>query len=138
MMPAPVAGTSPETDDDAAVVPGDDAVLMLQHSTPVTPERHDSFGAIAWNLFLLVSLMTWPRVVILAFWIFGSELGQAFGSPAIPIVGFFVLPWTTMAYAFMWSISSEAVSGVEWIAVAFGVLFDVWGYAVLQRLRAAS
>jgi hypothetical protein len=66
----------------------------------------------------------WPRLFILGFWIFGSRLGDAFSSWVIPAVGFVIAPWTTVAYAFMWGISSNTVSGWEWIVVALGVLLD--------------
>jgi hypothetical protein len=35
-----------------------------------------------------------------------------------------LLPWTTLTYAFMWSISSDRVAGWEWIVVAFALLID--------------
>jgi hypothetical protein len=101
-------------------------------------DRESSLSAIAWNFFLLFSLEVWPRVVIVAFWIFSDLLGDAFGPAIIPIVGFFVLPWTTMAYAFMWSISSDRVYGLEWLGVVIGVALDLWAYAVLRRIVRAQ
>jgi hypothetical protein len=86
---------------------------------------------------LLVSSVTWPRIVILSFWIFGSTLGRAFDSWVVPAIGFFVLPWTTMTYALTWGISSDGVSGVEWAAVAVAVLFDLWTYLGARHLLTA-
>jgi hypothetical protein len=88
--------------------------------------------AMAW-LFLLSSLF-WPRLFLLGFWLFGSTLGDAFSSSAIPIIGFFVAPWTTVGYAFMWSITSESVNGWEWIVVAFCIALDAATYAGAGRL----
>ena len=68
--------------------------------------------------------MFWPRVFILALWIFGSQLGRAFDSWAIPAAGFVFLPWTTVAYAFMWSLSSDGVFGAEWIVVGCALIAD--------------
>lgn len=52
----------------------------------------------------------------------------------MPFLGFFLLPWTTLAYAVMWS-SSDGVSGFEWFIVVLGFLFDVSAHARSGRLR---
>jgi hypothetical protein len=47
-----------------------------------------------------------------------------------------ILPWTTLIYAFMWGITSDVVSGWEWVAVGAAflvdVLFWVWGRSSLR------
>ena len=43
-------------------------------------------------------------------------LSRAFESWFVPFLGFFLLPWTTLAYAAMWS-SSNGVKGFEWFIV---------------------
>jgi len=53
----------------------------------------------------------------------------------VPLLGFFLLPWTTLAYAVMWSASSNRVSGFEWFIVVLGFLFDVSSHARSGRLR---
>jgi hypothetical protein len=88
--------------------------------------------AMGW-LFLASSLV-WPRVVILAFWIFGSQLGDAFRSWVVPALGFLLAPWTTMTYALMWGLSSDRVSGIEWLFVAIAVLFDIATWLSLGRV----
>lgn len=85
--------------------------------------------------FWFLTLATAPRVFILAFWIFGSTIGDAYSSWVIPALGFVVLPNTTLAYALMWGIDSNAVSGFEWLAVALAFLLDIWMYGAWQRLR---
>ena len=91
-----------------------------------------------WGWFLLINLVVLPRLCILGFWWFGSTLGKAFDQSWIPIVGFFVAPWTTVGYAFMWSISSDKVSGAEWIVVALCVGLDLWTYVAGKRLLRPS
>ena len=44
-----------------------------------------------------------------------------------------MLPWTTLAYATMWSISSDQVTGFEWIAVGVAFLIDVWTWSAFRR-----
>jgi hypothetical protein len=85
-------------------------------------------------LFLLFGFASVPRLWILGFWIFGSAIGAAFGSWIIPAAGFILAPWTTLLYAWMWAIGSDAVHGWEWLPIAVGVLLDVWFLAVARRL----
>lgn len=55
----------------------------------------------------------------------------------MPLVGFFLLPWTTLAYAVMWS-SSDRVYGFEWFIVILAFLVDLASYASRDRYRRAS
>ena len=95
----------------------------------VPPERPITMGqAVGWVLVL--SSMFWPRLFILGFWIFDEQLGDAFSSWVIPALGFLIAPWTTVAYAFMWGVSSDRVAGVEWLVVGAAVVADLltwWG-----------
>lgn len=52
----------------------------------------------------------------------------------MPFLGFFLLPWTTLAYAVMWS-SSRGVVGFEWFLVILAFAFDLSSYAQGGRTR---
>jgi|SRR3954449_8341482 hypothetical protein len=91
-------------------------------------------GARTMGWLLFVSSLFWPRLFILGFWIFGSQLGRAFDSWVVPVIGFVVAPWTTVAYAFMWGVSSDKVAGIEWLVVAAAVLADLLTWAGGRRL----
>ncbi|HET6998478.1 MAG TPA: hypothetical protein VFI03_07795 [Solirubrobacterales bacterium] len=56
----------------------------------------------------------------------------------MPLLGFFLLPWTTLAYAVMWSASSDRVSGFEWFIVILAFVIDLGSYANRGRARRAS
>ena len=56
--------------------------------------------------------------------LFSDLLSRAFDSWIVPLIGFFLLPWTTLAYAVMWS-SSNGVLGFEWFIVIAAFLIDV-------------
>ena len=58
-----------------------------------------------------------PRLALFAIFLFSDLLSRAFDSWFVPLLGFFLLPWTTLAYAVMWSTSSNQVSGFEWFIV---------------------
>ena len=80
--------------------------------------------------FFLVSSLFWPRICLLTFWIFGSFMADAFDhSWVLQVAGFIVLPWTTVAYALMWGLTSDGVFGWEWICVGVALLLDLatWG-----------
>jgi hypothetical protein len=101
------------------------------------PERRsekttDTGSMIAAGLLFVFACI--PRLWILGFWIFGGQLGDAFGSWIIPAAGFILAPWTTLLYAWMWAISSNAVIGWEWLPVAFGALLDLTFLGILGRL----
>jgi len=86
------------------------------------------------GLIILVSLLTWSRLVIIAFAIIDTDLfSRAYDSWVIPVAGFFLLPWTTLAYASMWTISSDRVTGAEWVVVGIGLLLDVWAWSAFRR-----
>jgi hypothetical protein len=55
----------------------------------------------------------------------------------VPFIGFFVLPWTTLAYAVMWA-SSNRVHGFEWLIVILAFLLDVGAFAGGGRRRAQT
>jgi hypothetical protein len=83
-----------------------------------------------WLWFLTASF--WPRFFIVGFWIFGGQIGDAFDGWIVPLLGFLLLPGTTLAYALMWGVSSNTVSGVEWLVVAAGFLLDISAIAALK------
>jgi hypothetical protein len=66
-----------------------------------------------------------PRLAIVGVWIFSDVLGRAYDSFWLPLIGFFLLPWTTLAYAVMWDIGSNRVSGFEWFIVVLAFLGDL-------------
>ncbi len=64
-------------------------------------------------------------------------LSRAFESWPIPFLGFFLLPWTTLAYAVMWDTGGHGVTGFEWFIVVLAFLFDLAAYAERGRKRRA-
>jgi hypothetical protein len=84
-------------------------------------------------LFAFIS----PRLALFALWLFSDLLGRAFDSWFVPFLGFFLLPWTTLAYAVMWS-SADRVAGFEWFIVVLAFCFDLGSYASRDRARRAN
>jgi hypothetical protein len=85
----------------------------------------------------LLSLIS-PRLALFAIFIFSDLLSRAYDSWVVPLLGFFLLPWTTLAYAVMWSVGTDKVSGLEWFIVILAFFVDLSSYAQSDRARRAS
>jgi hypothetical protein len=86
-------------------------------------------------LLALLALIS-PRLVLFLMWLFSNVLSRAFGSWIVPLLGFFVLPWTTLAYAAFWSWGpGHRVTGVEWLFVILAFLIDLGSYDFGRRSR---
>jgi len=81
-------------------------------------------------LFALIS----PRLALFGLWLFSDLLSRAFDGWLVPLLGFFLLPWTTLAYAVMWS-SADRVAGFEWFIVVLAFCFDLAAIANRNKGR---
>jgi hypothetical protein len=75
-------------------------------------------------LFALIS----PRLAIVFVWLFSNVMERAYDDWWIPVLGFFLLPWTTLAYAVMWDTGTRTVDGFEWFIVVLAFLADLASY----------
>jgi hypothetical protein len=77
-----------------------------------------------------------PRVGIFLLWLFSNRLGEAFDSGWLALLGFFFLPWTTLAWAVAYQpAGGVGVSGFGWFLVAFAFLADLSTHAGSARSR---
>ena len=75
-------------------------------------------------LILPLALIS-PRLALVAMWLLSDILSRSFDSWLVPFIGFFLLPWTTLAYAGMWASGTNAVTGFEWFIVGLAFLADL-------------
>ena len=88
--------------------------------------------------FLALLALISPRLVLFLLWIFSNVLSRAFDSWIVPLLGFFLLPWTTLTYAAFWDWGSgNHVTGFEWVFVVFAFLIDLGSYAQGRRSQYA-
>jgi hypothetical protein len=88
-------------------------------------------------LLALLALIS-PRLVLFILWIFSDVLSRAFDSWIVPLLGFFLLPWTTLTYAAFWDWGSgHHVTGFEWFFVVLAFLIDLSSYGFGKRTRDA-
>lgn len=75
---------------------------------------------------LLVLAM--PRAVMVVLWLFSDYLSRAYDTWVLPLLGFFLLPTTTLAYAIA-ERSMDGVQGWGLVLVVVAVLLDlgIWG-----------
>lgn len=69
--------------------------------------------------------LIFPRVIIVLVWLFSDYLGRAYDTLLWPVLGFFFLPLTTLAYAFAMNANAGSVSGFYLVIVVLAVLIDL-------------
>jgi hypothetical protein len=87
-------------------------------------------------LVVLLALVS-PRLALFAMWVFSDILSRAYDSWIVPLIGFFVLPWTTLAYAIVWDLGTHRVNGFEWFIVILAFVADLASYAGGRSYRSA-
>lgn len=69
-----------------------------------------------------------PRFVMVLLWLFSDYLSRAYDGWVLPLIGFFVLPTSTLAYAIA---QNETLGLRSWglVLVVIAVLIDlgIWG-----------
>ena len=83
-------------------------------------------------LALVLALIS-PRLALVAIWLLSDILSRAFDSWLLPLLGFFLLPWTTLAYVVMWDLGTHAVTGFEWFVVVLAFVGDLSSYGFGRR-----
>ncbi len=72
--------------------------------------------------------MFFPRLAIILIYLFGNNwLQSAYQSTAViwPVLGFFFLPLTVLAYALAWHMGSGRVDGFGIVLIIIAVLCDL-------------
>jgi hypothetical protein len=82
-------------------------------------------------LFALIS----PRLALFFVLIFSDWIGQAIDGWIVPILGFFFLPWTLLAYVVMWQVHPLGVHGFDWFIVGFAFVVDIASYMRASQSR---
>ncbi|MFA6242735.1 MAG: hypothetical protein WC655_17485 [Candidatus Hydrogenedentales bacterium] len=81
-------------------------------------------------LVILLALIV-PRVTLVFMWLTGYS-GRAFESWLWPLAGFFVMPYTTCAYAIGMN-SAGGFRGWTLVLLIVGILFDLGGHGGSAR-----
>jgi hypothetical protein len=67
-----------------------------------------------------------PRIALIIWWLLRPGLfGQVFDSLLVPVLGFLLLPWTTLMYLVA---APGGISGLEWALLIVAFLVDLGAY----------
>jgi hypothetical protein len=78
-------------------------------------------------LVALLALIS-PRLALVVMWLTSDILSRAFENGLLALIGFFLLPWTTLVYALMWQLGTHEVAGFEIAVVVLAFLADLGAY----------
>ncbi|MGA1212581.1 MAG: hypothetical protein ACO3ZZ_02485 [Solirubrobacterales bacterium] len=85
-------------------------------------------------LVALAALVS-PRLALILLAIFTDLVDESFdGEWFLPVLGFFVLPWTTLAWAVIVGLSDQ-ISPFGILLVAFAFFVDLYSYGKSQAVR---
>ena len=74
-----------------------------------------------------------PRLVLAVLFIFTNYLGTAYQTVLWPLLGFFLMPYTTLAYAWAWHFGDGSVSGFGLVVVVLAALIDLGAHESGRR-----
>jgi hypothetical protein len=87
-------------------------------------------------LLALVAVIS-PRFALFLTWVFTDRLAIAFDSWFLPVLGWLLLPWTTLVYTFAYA-PRDGVTGIGWLFVVIAVLVDLGSLASAGKARDRS
>ncbi|HUI56328.1 MAG TPA: hypothetical protein VLY04_15240 [Bryobacteraceae bacterium] len=83
---------------------------------------------------LLLLVLAFPRVVLLALFLFSDYLALAYHGFLVPLLGFLFLPLTTLVYAWLHN-SHRPLDGVNLLILIAAVVIDLGGLGAGERHR---
>ncbi len=75
-----------------------------------------------------------PRVVLACAWLFANWY-RAFDSSLLALVGWLFLPWTSLAWIYVYFHNHGALNGGYLLLLIFGVLLDLGTFGGSHRAR---
>ncbi len=75
---------------------------------------------------VVILVLAFPRIVLAVMFLTSNYLQHAYGGLLIPVVGFFFLPLTTLAYAWMVN-THQVVQGINLLILLVAVIIDLGG-----------
>ncbi len=75
---------------------------------------------------LVIVVLAFPRVALVLLGLFTRYLQHAYHGLLVPLIGFFFLPLTTLAYAWMVN-NHQSLEGVNVIVLIVAIIIDLGG-----------
>jgi hypothetical protein len=83
---------------------------------------------------LLVLVLAFPRMAMVALYLFTNYLQRAYQGILLPLLGFFFLPLTTLVYAWLRN-TDRPIEGVNALILVLAVVVDLGGLGGSSRYR---
>jgi hypothetical protein len=75
---------------------------------------------------LVIAVLMFPRIILVCLFLLSNYLERAYHAMIVPLIGFFFLPTTTLAYA--WLINTHRpLEGANVLILILAVLIDAGG-----------
>ena len=73
-----------------------------------------------------------PRVALVLMWLFNNRISAAFGGRVLPLIGFFLMPWTTLVYTL---VAPHGLGVLDIFVLILAVIADLgaWGGGAKSR-----
>jgi hypothetical protein len=79
--------------------------------------------------FVALLALISPRLALVAIWLGSNLLQRAFENDLWAVIGFFLLPWTTLVYTLAWHNATDGVrGGLEVVCVVLAICADLAAY----------
>jgi hypothetical protein len=75
---------------------------------------------------VLIVLLAFPRIALVLIFLFSNYLQRAYHGLLLPLIGFFFLPLTTLAYAWMVN-TGQPIAGINLVILVIAVVIDLGG-----------
>jgi hypothetical protein len=81
---------------------------------------------------LLIIVLAFPRLVLFGMWLTSNYLERAYHGLLLPLLGFLMLPLTTLAYAWLTN-TRQPIEGVNLVILIVAVIIDMGGLGGAHR-----
>lgn len=82
--------------------------------------------------WLVIAFAFAPRVALVLLWLLTDRISQAFGGILLPLIGFLVLPWTTLIFTL---VSPGGIAGLDILFLVLALAADLSAYGGGYRSR---
>jgi hypothetical protein len=82
--------------------------------------------------WILIAFAFAPRAALFIMWLINDRISAAFGGVVLPLIGFFLMPWTTLIYTL---VSPGGMNGIDIVFLVLAVIADLgaWGGGAKNR-----
>ena len=84
--------------------------------------------------WLLIGWAFAPRLALFLMWLLTDRISQAFGGILLPLIGFLLLPWTTLIYTL---VAPGGIGLIDLVLLVIAVAADLGSYGGGARYRSS-